>query len=219
MSNQYYISVSFDEQSELQCMVLGENEPGLGFNTDGISWCEKSEALLYMDEHHELVIKRIGTSHIELERHGRKHELQINHPMRVLSNDIIRMTETSSHTFDIRRVYYTKSPLKQFGRLSKMAMIAFATSVAMMCNVGCSHPTPNHPTQSTQNDNTTDTTTSQQAADEQEQLESELVEDVDIIPYSPMGVMVQIPLSDLIREPEFINNISDPDLTRDNEKD
>lgn len=154
--NQYFISISFDSQPEIQCMPLEFNAPGLGLNSEGITWCEQSDALLYINAHNELMIKCIGNTCISIERCGRKSILKPDHPLHILSKDIITIGETTPHTFHIHHIYRSHKSLALSKRLSKLAMIAFATSIVMTCTVSCNRPEPNNPTDAIQSSESTD---------------------------------------------------------------
>ena len=126
-------------------MPLGLSDPGLGLSIDGITSCDQAEALLYVDEHHELVIKSIGQAHVVIERSGRKNVLQPEHPICILVKDTIIIGSVDTHTFNIRHIYSTCKKTTQSNRMSKMAMIA--CSASMMICPACNHPTPNNATQ------------------------------------------------------------------------
>ena len=174
MSNQCIISVSFDGQPEVQYMPLEFTEPGLGLSADGITWCEQSDALLYIDSHDELMMKRQSHAHIELERNGRKYVFQNDHPMRILAKDIIKIGDVSTHTFEILHIYRSKNHSTKVSRLSKLAMIACATSMVMTCNIACNRPTPNNATDAVQS---SEPPTSLNATEDSGPSESELIEE------------------------------------------
>lgn len=146
MPKQHFISVSYDEQPEIQCMPLASNEIGLGFSSEGIIWGEQADAQLYINDHDELMMKCIGNTHISIERSGRKYVLNSVHPMRILPQDIIRIGEPTPHSFNIHHIYRSRKPLTLSKHLSKIAMIAYATSMVMTCNIACNRPEPNNPT-------------------------------------------------------------------------
>ena len=60
MVKQLIIMMSFDGQPEIQCMPLDNCSPGLGLSDAGMTWREHSDALLYIDDHNELMIKSEG---------------------------------------------------------------------------------------------------------------------------------------------------------------
>ena len=205
MGKQLIISISFDSQPEIQCMPLVCHEPGLGLGLNGVTWCEQADALLYIDEHQEVVIKSTGGVCIEIERNGRKYVPEINHPTRVLVKDIIRIGATEPHTFEIRKIYVTKKPLKQLNRLSKIAMIACATSMVMTCSAACHRPAPQNATQTTQSEASSDLKESEeiapQTSDEERELVQEYDENADVFLRQTAGVVVNQE-SSLIRHPE-----------------
>ena len=128
MAKQMVISLSIDGQPEVTCLSLRDNEPGLGLSREGVTWGESASVLLSMDENEELIIKNTGHELVELERFGRRHVLQIHHPIRVAARDVVRIGGTDPHMIEIRRIYRTQKPLMRFNGLSKLAMIACATS-------------------------------------------------------------------------------------------
>ena len=149
MTKRFLISVSIDERPEIQCLPLGLNDPGLGLGFDGIAGCDQSEALLYVDEHHELMIRSIGQAHVVIERGGRRIDLPPKHPIRILTKDTVIIGRTEPHTFNIRHIYSTRKTPTSISSISKMTMIACAASMMMVCPA-CNHPTPNNATQTTE---------------------------------------------------------------------
>ena len=127
-------------------MPLGIHDPGLGLSIEGITGCDEPESLVYVDAHHELMVKSTGQAHVVIERSGRKIVLRPEHPIRILSKDTIIIGSTDKHTFCIRHIYSTRKTT-QSNRTSKMAMIACAASM-MMVSAACQHPAPNNATQS-----------------------------------------------------------------------
>ena len=171
MVKQLIITMSFDGQPEIQCMPLDNCSPGLGLSDAGMTWREHSEALLYIDDHNELMIKSEGKAHIEIERLGRRQVMIPGHPMRILAGDIIRIGDTNPHVFEIRHIYCTPKKFHQLSRLSKMAMIACATSMVMTCSIACNRPAPKTPANAVQ---TSESQTSSEQTQEEELTETDI---------------------------------------------
>ena len=205
MQKQNFISVSMDDQPEIQCLPMREDEPGLGLSEGGITWCEPSDALLYIDAHSELMIKCVTSQHIEIERNHRKYILTVDQPVRIIPKDIIRIGDSSAHQFNILHIYRSSKPLALSKRLSKIAMFAFATSIVMACSVACNRPEPNNPTDVIQINKSSDPQTSNTSEDALEESDIQLS-----IPYQTTGV-VAIPIeeaSQLLKpEDDFVDQM------------
>ena len=139
MSNQLILSISIDHSDEIQCMPAERNQSGLGLSVNGITWKEDSDAVLFLNEHKELMIERISDSEVVVCRGGRRCALQAGHPILILQSDCIYIGNHEEHAFFINKIYRTHKPESWLSKLSKSAMLASAAALVMSCMTAC-HP-------------------------------------------------------------------------------